>query len=52
MTVRVRANTVTDDAGNGNTVSATTSAIPIDTKAPTATITGLPSGESRKMRLT
>ena len=47
VTVTVRANTVTDDAGNSNTVSATTSAIQIDTKAPTATISAPPSGKQK-----
>ena len=47
MTVTVNANAVTDTAGNNNTVSATTSAIHIDTIAPTATISGLPSGEQK-----
>ena len=45
VTVKVKANAVTDDAGNGNTVSATTGNIRIDTIAPTVSITGLPSGE-------
>ena len=47
VTVTVKANAVTDAAGNNNTVSATTSAIHIDTIAPTATISGLPSGEQK-----
>ena len=47
VTVRVEANTVEDAAGNGNTVSATTSNIHIDTIAPTATISGLPSGPQK-----
>ena len=47
VTVTVKANAVTDTAGNNNTVSATTSAIHIDTIAPTATISGLPSGEQK-----
>ncbi len=45
VTVKVKANTVTDGAGNGNTVSAATGNIRIDTIAPTVSITGLPSGE-------
>ena len=45
VTVRVRLNTVIDAAGNLNTVSATTSAIQIDTIAPTVTITGVPTTE-------
>ena len=44
MTVTVKANAVTDAAGNGNTVSAATGNILIDTIAPTATISGLPTG--------
>ena len=44
MTVRVKANAVTDEAGNSNTISAATSNIQIDTMAPTATISDLPSG--------
>ena len=47
VTVTVNANAVTDTAGNSNPVSATTSAIHIDTIAPTATISGLPSGEQK-----
>ena len=43
VTVQVKANAVTDDAGNSNTISASTSNIQIDTIAPTATISGLPS---------
>ena len=45
VTVRVDAMAVTDTAGNYNTVSATTSNIHIDTERPTATISGLPTGE-------
>ena len=45
VTVQVRASTVTDDAGNGNTISAVTSEIHVDTIVPTATISGLPTGE-------
>ena len=39
VTVQVKANAVTDDAGNSNTISAATSNIQIDTIAPMATIT-------------
>ena len=45
VTVQVKVDAVTDAAGNRNTVSAATPAIHIDTIAPTATISGLPSGE-------
>ena len=45
VTVRVKANAATDEAGNRSQISDPTSAIPIDTMAPTATISGLPSGE-------
>ena len=45
VTVTVKANAVTDAAGNGNTVSAPTRNIHIDTIAPTVTITELPIGE-------
>ena len=45
VTVQVRVNAVTDAAGNRNTVSDATPAIHIDTIAPTATISGLPTGE-------
>ena len=45
VTVKVKANTVTDGAGNGNTVSAATGNIRIDTIVPTVAISGLPSGE-------
>ena len=47
MTVQVKANAARDAAGNGNTVSGTTSAIQIDTEAPTATISGPPSGKQK-----
>ena len=42
VTVQVKANAVTDDAGNGNTVSAATSAIHIDTIVPTVSVSGFP----------
>ena len=45
--VRVRGMAAEDGAGNRSTVSADTSAIPIDTMAPTATISGPPSGEEK-----
>ena len=45
--VRVRGMAAEDGAGNRSTVSADTSAIPIDTMAPTATIKGLPSGKQK-----
>ena len=44
VTVRVKANAATDEAGNRSQISDPTSAIPIDTMAPTATIDGIPSG--------
>ena len=47
MTVQVKVNAVTDDAGNSNTVSAATSNIHIDTIAPTATISGLSTGDQK-----
>ena len=47
VTVQVKVNAVTDDAGNSNTVSAATSNIHIDTIAPTATISGLPTGDQK-----
>ena len=45
VTVKVNMNTVTDEAGNGNTASDPTPAIHIDMIAPTVTITDLPTGE-------
>ena len=45
VTVKVSADAVTDNAGNGNTASAATSNIHIDTIRPTATITSVPSAE-------
>ena len=45
VTVRVKANAATDEAGNRSQISDPTSAIPIDTMAPTVSISGLPSGE-------
>ena len=46
VTVRVKADAATDEAGNKSPLSAVTSAIHIDTIAPTATISGLPTGEA------
>ena len=45
VTVTVTANTVTDKAGNGNTASATTSDIHIDTIVPTVAIENVPTTE-------
>ena len=45
VTVKVRGTAAEDAAGNSSIVSAATSAIHIDTIAPTATISGLPTGE-------
>ena len=45
ITLRVKANAVTDAAGNNNTASAATSLIHIDTILPTVSITGVPSTE-------
>ena len=42
VTVQVKANAVTDDAGNSNTVSAATPAIHIDTIVPTVSVSGFP----------
>ena len=47
VTVKVDANAVEDSAGNGNTASATTSDIHIDTIVPTVAIHGLPPGEQK-----
>ena len=45
VTVKVDAGAVTDDAGNENPASSPTGNIHIDTKRPTVSISGLPSGE-------
>ena len=45
VTVQVRADAVTDVAGNSNPVSTATPVIHVDTIVPTATISGLPDGE-------
>ena len=45
MTLQIKEGAVTDNAGNPNTASAVTSNIHIDTIVPTATISGLPTGE-------
>ena len=45
VTVQVKVDAVTDDAGNKSLLSDPTSAIHIDTIVPTATISGLPDGE-------
>ena len=45
VTVQVNANAVTDAAGNNNTASSATGNIRIDTIAPTATISGVPTTE-------
>ena len=42
VTVQVKANAITDAAGNNNTASAVTNPVHIDTLAPTPTITGVP----------
>ena len=45
VTFQVKAGVATDNLGNGNTASAVTTAVPIDTLAPTATITGVPTAK-------
>jgi len=45
LTVQIVENSVTDAAGNGNTASAATDSIRIDTIVPTATISGVPTTE-------
>ena len=47
VTVQVKADAAEDSAGNGNTASATTSDIHIDTIVPTVAIYGLPTGEQK-----
>ena len=47
ITVKVNADAVTDNAGNGNTVSAATGNIHIDTIVPTVAISNVPSAEQK-----
>ena len=47
VTAKVNANAATDTAGNGNTASAVTSNIHIDTIAPTVAISGAPTTEQK-----
>ena len=48
VTVKVKANVVTDGAGNNNTASTVTGNIHIDTIVPTATISGVPTTEQKE----
>ena len=52
VTVKVKANAVTDVAGNGNTVSTPTGNIRIDTIVPTVAITELPAEQNAAFDLT
>ena len=45
VTLQVKANVVTDLAGNNNTASSVTSPVHIDTAVPTVSISGPPPGE-------